>query len=204
LRGKRGNGSIAYSAARTKNTDREEHVMRCALRLQAGITLIEIAITLAVIGALASMAAPSVRGLLDRHALSGSAGVLHADLQFARAASIETGSGVWVGVQHASDGACYLVYTGAQGDCSCDADGRGHCTGAGATLRVAGFPGQGHVQLSSNVGSLHVEPSRGAVTPAGTLTLSTAEGEAVALKVSLLGRVRACTPGPRVPGYAAC
>jgi type IV fimbrial biogenesis protein FimT len=177
--------------------------MRSPTRPPAGITLIELAITLTVLGIIVSMVAPSVRGLLDRHALTGSADVLRSDLQYLRAQSVARTERLWLAVQSTPEGSCYVAYAGSRGDCSCDARGQSRCNAAGHALRSAGFASDGRVRLASAVDPMRFDPVRGTVSPAGTLSLSSAEGEAVDVIVTPLGRVRACTRS-HLPGYPAC
>jgi type IV fimbrial biogenesis protein FimT len=177
--------------------------MRPPARPPAGITPIELAIALTVIGIVLSLAAPSLRGLMDRHALRGSADSLRSDLQSLRAEGIARSQRLWLAVQSGAAGSCYVAYTGNRGDCSCDAQGESRCNSTGSALRAAGFAATGRVRLSSNVGPMRFDPVLGTVSPAGTFSLSTPESDSVDLVVSMLGRVRSCTRSG-MPGYPAC
>ena len=60
------------------------------------------------------------------------------------------------------------------------------------------------VQLRSNVASMVLDPTKGTVSPTGTLRLIGREQHAVHLVVNIMGRARMCTPSAGLPGYAVC
>jgi len=58
-------------------------------RRSAGLTLIELMVTLAILGVIAALAAPSFSGFVARAKLRGAANEVFADLQYARSESVQ-------------------------------------------------------------------------------------------------------------------
>jgi type IV fimbrial biogenesis protein FimT len=171
---------------------------------QGGVTLIEACVVVVICTVVAAIAVPSMRALMERQALRGSADELRADLHYLRSASISRGERLWLAVQAGAEGSCYLIHTGHQGDCQCDASGQSTCNDGAQALKAVGFKPTGRVQLQSTSAALGFEPARGTVTPTATLKLVNAAGDAVHQVLNVMGRVRACSPGGAVPGYNAC
>jgi type IV fimbrial biogenesis protein FimT len=171
---------------------------------ETGVTLIEACIVVTICAVVAAMAVPSMRSLIERQTLRGSADELRTDLHYLRSASISRGERLWLAVQAGADGSCYLIHSGHQGDCRCDASGHAACDGEAQALKAVGFKAGGRVQLQSTSGALAFEPARGTLTPTATLKLANAAGEAVHHVLNVMGRARSCSPGAKVPGYKAC
>lgn len=171
---------------------------------QAGVTLTESLVTLAITAILLGTAAPGFQELRLRRHLEGVAAQLETDLQLARAVAVARHEGVRVGfVTGADGGSCYVLYTGAAGACTCDGGGAVTCEpGAEALRRVplaAGHP----VQLQSNSGSILFDHVKGTVTPTATIRLTAAVGQ-IRQIVNVMGRVRSCTPDGALPGIRPC
>ncbi|HEY9063830.1 MAG TPA: GspH/FimT family pseudopilin [Burkholderiaceae bacterium] len=172
---------------------------------QRGITLIEACITLAVLATVAASAAPGMRGLIDARRLAGAATQLGYDLQFARGAAIARNQRVRFSVQTSVAGSCYVIHTGAAGQCDCHrGDGPAVCGSDAQELRTVRLSSADRVAMQSNVASILFDPLHGTSTPTGTLRLVGADGREVRQIVNVLGRVRACSPQGSVPGYRAC
>ena len=171
---------------------------------QAGLTLIEMASTLVVVRVTLSAALPSFQQARERRHLDGAAAQLATDLRHARSMAVARGSNLRFAVQQGVLGSCTMVHTGAAADCRCAADGTAVCRNGAQALQVSGFPTTGLVQVSANSASMLLEADRGTVTPTGTLRVQAASGRAVHQVVSLMGRVRACSPGGSALGYTPC
>jgi type IV fimbrial biogenesis protein FimT len=172
---------------------------------QRGLTLIEICVALAVVAVLAGAAVPSMDGSRKKQVLDGTAAELAADLHFARSESLARNQGVRVSVHTvAGGGQCVLLHTGSTAECSCGAAGFAQCTGEATLIKAHAIAANAAVHVSANVPSMRFDPMRGTVTPAGTMTVTLADGRAVSHVVSLMGRVRSCSPGGAVAGYKAC
>ena len=187
-----------HSAARHCSQHRDQN------RAQRGLTLIECVVTLAIIVITLGAAIPTFTQARERHHLEGAAAQLATDLRHARSLAVSHQSPVRFHVQQASDGSCYVVHTGPTGACQCTGAGTSSCRGTAQVLRTVGFDTASPVRMASNSASMLFDPNRGTVTPTGTLTLQLQGGATIRQIVNIMGRVRSCSPGAAVTGYAAC
>jgi type IV fimbrial biogenesis protein FimT len=171
---------------------------------QRGFTLAEGAVVCAVLAITASMVLPSFNGAVDRRAVQGSAAQFETDVQFARSTAEAGGRNVVISFQNDSAGSCYVVHTGAAGDCGCDAAGHPVCSGDAEPLRTVFMPQGGRVQLQSNADAMLFDGHRHTVSPAGSVTLTGTGDSALREIVNIVGRTRACWPAEPMPGYKAC
>ena len=172
-----------------------------AKALPRGFTLPEALVTLALVALIALFAGPPLRALVDRWRLDAAATTLADDLQFARVEAVARNEPVHLSVLPDGDaGTCWLVHTGPVSDCSCE----GRCTGEAAWLRQVDLPASRRLQLRAPARSLHFDPQLGTCTPAGTFQLSNTSGAVVNQIVSIMGRVRSCSPDGVVGGHAPC
>lgn len=58
--------------------------------------------------------------------------------------------------------------------------------------------------IRANVAPMRFDPTNGTVTPAGTVRVTGAGGRALHRVVSILGRVRSCSPGDSMSGVRPC
>lgn len=159
---------------------------------QRGLTLIEIAITLAVLALLATLALPSFGSMLSRHRLVAAAEELAADLAEARFLAAQSGQPVHVVFRPGPDW-CYAVARAP----GCD------CRSAEAcqlkTVRADDVPG---VALEA-AADASFDPAAVA-TLGGQASWRTRQGgDALQVRLSGLGRARVCTSSG-LRGYPAC
>jgi type IV fimbrial biogenesis protein FimT len=174
---------------------------------QRGITLVEAAVVLAVTAIVASSAAPSFRGFIEKQRLDGVAAQLATDIQFARAEAVLRNTGVRLTLQTQAWGSCYVIHTGNANQCSCSDTGAAQCSDGAQQIKTVQLPANEQVALQGNVGSILFDPLHGTSTPTGTLKLVAASGGTVQHVVNVMGRVRTCSPQGAVPpvsGYAVC
>lgn len=100
----------------------------------SGFTLIELMITIAVLGILAAIALPSFQSTLERLRVKGAAENFFADLQFARTEAIKQNRNIQFQVDDASW--CYGI-DDTLADCNC-ADSPNDCTVSGQVKIQAG------------------------------------------------------------------
>lgn len=157
-----------------------------------GLTLIEIAVTLAVLAVLATLTLPSFGNMVERHRLISAAEGLAADLSEARFQAARAGQPLHV-VFHTGTDWCYAVALAPGCDC-----GRPQPCQL-KTVRGADLPG---TQLNA-AANASFDPAALA-TVGGQADFSATQG-AVRLSVALtpLGRARVCSPSG-LRGYPAC
>ncbi|WP_051692474.1 GspH/FimT family pseudopilin [Marinobacterium lacunae] len=176
---------------------------------ETGFTLIELVVTLVVVAILATVAAPAFRDFFENRRLTGAAQTLYADLQLARAESIKRNQVIFVKFDDTpSNDWCYgLEEASSATSCDCSDSGNAFCTidGVRRVTDVDDFPGV-TMSAASVAGSvITFDPKRGTLSPAGSIYFTGDSGTQMRLVMSLLGRVRLCTPaGSNVPGYESC
>lgn len=173
-------------------------------RLQVGVTLIEACCTIGIAASLAAAGTASWQGAAAHRELEARAVELETDLQWLRTEAVMRNSSLRLSVQQADDGACYVIHTGADRACTCDAAGSAQCEGDAQALKSVGFPSGQRVSLSSNVRGILLDPRLGTASPGGTVAVSLEGGRSVRHVVSLLGRVRGCSVGSKLGRYPTC
>ena len=173
-------------------------------RSQQGITLVESLITLAVSTIVLGAAVPSFEAARERRQIEGTAAQIETDLQHARSLAVAQGVTVRMSFNNDHHGACHVVHTGSQGDCSCTpATGSAVCSAGAQVLQTSRWAAASGVQIDPNVRSIGFDAARGTVTPTATIRVR-AKGVAIHQVVNVMGRVRSCSPAPTLPGYRAC
>lgn len=176
----------------------------CAAR--RGLSLVEVLVTLAVLALAVGAALPSFTAMAENRHLQGAAAQFEADVAYARdLAELRAQTLRLSFLPGPADARCWLVHVGEPESCRCDAATGAAACDAPAQLLRAHVLGDGvPLRLSSNAASLRVSAPRHTVTPAATLSLTARSGRGVNEIVSVVGRVRGCSPGGAVPGFATC
>ena len=165
---------------------------------QRGVTMIEACITLAIAGILAGSALPSFTESLDKRKVEGISSEVGTDLRYARSEAVARDTGVRVSFHQG----CYVVHTGSRADCQCDGQGPAVCSGDAVALKTVSA--SSGVQVVANVSSLRFDPINGTTSPTGTVCTVPANGRSVHHVVSLMGRVRTCSPAVAGAPCAPC
>ena len=171
---------------------------------QRGVSLIESTVVLAIVSTVVGTIAPSFTSLRDRHHLEGAAGQLESELQWARSAAVARNEPVRFSFEAQGRGSCYVIHTGGPRDCQCAASEVPVCAAGVQVLRSWRDAGDARVTVQSNSSSFAFNPRLGTVTPTATLELRNRQSDTIRLVVNIMGRVRACTPNGKLPGYAVC
>jgi len=161
---------------------------------QAGVTIVEALMVLCIASILVGTQAGQFSSMLARKPLEGAAAQLETDIQYTRAAAVARNRVLRIDVAADGERSCYIVHTGAAGDCRCGESGTPTCREGVETLRYVSFEPGTPVSLRSNSRSLAFEPNRGTVTPTATFELRNRRDEVVRLVVNIMGRVRNCSP----------
>ena len=174
------------------------------LRVGLGLTTIEVAITLCILGIIAAVALPSMSNYLQRRRLEAVASQVGADLQFVRSEALARGEGVRMSFGADSTGTCYVVHTGAASDCRCTA-AYADCDARATLIRSFGLRLDAGVQVRANVSSARIDPRQGVVSPTMTVRITSNSGApTIRMALSLLGRIRACVSGGPLGTLPAC
>ncbi len=178
----------------------------------SGFSLVELLITLAVIGVLLGAGQPLMAMMLESRRVSGAAEAVQSALHFARSEGIKqmvpmvvtysmNNTGAWrVGIRDRTT--CDTTVADPEDEIACSipqADER-----VLKVFEAAEFPG---VIARATRGSTRFNPVRGtALGTNATVTLRSAGGKEVRVIVSNIGRVRSCSPSGdgKVLGYPAC
>jgi len=168
---------------------------------QAGVTLIELIVTVVVIGILATIAAPAFNNFFERQRLIGAADSLYGAIRFARAEALKTDQAVTVFFDDSSTSEWCIgtVDTGTTCDCAAS-----DCTVAGVvrTISYIDFPG---VSASTAGGTYTFSPKRGTISATNEVTFTNASGSQLRLELTKLGRPSLCAPsGSSISGYSGC
>jgi type IV fimbrial biogenesis protein FimT len=173
-------------------------------RCQRGITLVETIATSAVLAVVIGTAAPMYQDVLARRAIEGTASQLAIDLQYIRSEAVARNEALRIGFETSASDSCYVIHTGAAGDCRCTSHSVAQCSGTAQEIKTVHLDANTRVRLSSNVGSMLFHPVRGTVSPTGSLLLSGPKGMEIRHVVNMMGRTRTCSPQGKVTGYAVC
>jgi len=172
-------------------------------RTQLGFTLLELLITIAVIGVLAASAYP-ILDVIDKRRVQGAAEDIYGMVQFARSEAIKQSRDMFLVAQ--KDGSAWCVGVSQTSGCSCtvsDPTDGNACIVSGAIKTISSTE---HPQVSMTSSALNItfDHVRGTAT-ASTITLAHATKTQWSLStvVSPLGRVRISVPAGATPmgGY---
>jgi type IV fimbrial biogenesis protein FimT len=172
------------------------------LAAQRGVTLVETGVVVAIAAIAAALGTPSLKTLVDNRRLDGAAALLAADVQFARVQAIARNEPVRMALD--AGASCWVIHTGAAGDCSCHIAGTPSCAPGASPLKTVALRAADGVALTANVGAILFDPVHGTSTPTGTLRVVDANGREIRHVVNVMGRTRSCAAGGAVPGYRAC
>ncbi len=173
-------------------------------RRQKGVTLVEACVCTAITAVLAGVSAGSFSSMREHRQVESAASQFETDMQHARSLAVMHNASVRVSFRHGEAGSCYVVHSGRADDCECDAAGNTLCRGSAHSFRGAGFAAGHAPVLRSTSPSILIDSTRGTVTPTTTVKVSGKSGATLHQVVSLMGRVRTCSPERSLPGHPAC
>lgn len=194
-----------------------------------GFTIVEFMIMVALVAVVASLAGPSMYGMVLSQRLKGINANLVTDLQYARSEAVSRGKNVWVQFKQVAGSGmtCYTIYTdqnlslAGKDKCDCRNDFATRCLASATELKTVQIPDSLSVRLKidttieplsfafdSVTGSIYVPPTDVALPPLTAYVIDTLidAGRTLRTRVSLAGRPAVCLPAGAVVsgGYPAC
>ena len=188
---------------RTTRTSGTTRTTRPGL-LQRGFTQVEGLIVLAVALVLLGAALPSFEQARERRQVEGVAAQVRTAVMHARSLALSQDRAVRLRVETSAAGSCYVVHSGPQNACTCLNATESVCTAGARSFHMQYLAPNQAVALSANVGTMLFDPTLGTTSPTGTLSVRGRSGAEIRQVVSIMGRVRSCSPNGRVTGYPTC
>lgn len=175
---------------------------------QAGVTLVELAVAIAVLAIIVSMAVPSFRDFRERQAIKGAAESLVSTIGLARAESIKRDKRVRVQFTQWGGGVCAGATLDVATGCDCTANKCGLASSAEShrdlkRIQLASSPsfgGNSHFVIDPKTGTL-VDPGA-----AGSLQLKSEGGYVLEIAVNAVAKAAICVPtdAKTLPGVKPC
>jgi type IV fimbrial biogenesis protein FimT len=161
-------------------------------RAPRGLTMIELAITLAVLAVLGAIAVPSLSARANRQRLQDTAELLAADLADARFDAARSGQALYLEPRPGTDW-CWAVATAP--DCGCD---------QAAACQLHRVQGGDHPGVRLVTGqAVRLDPA-GTTGHSNAAVFESRAGEQLRVDVSALGRARICTAAGQSKHYPQC
>lgn len=151
----------------------------------AGFTLIETLVVLLIAGIMAALAAPAFNAQMERRRIVAAAEAIASDLRWARGEAIKRNADVTVAFDANANPWAYAMSVG------------------GTQIKVADGAAYPDIGISHTfAGNDTVFNCARGSAQAGSITLTSLQNQyQLIVKVSMLGRVRICSPNGGVPGY---
>lgn len=169
---------------------------------QQGITLIEIVVTVAVLGILTAIALPAVSHMIEQSHLRHATETVRTNLLFARSEAVKLHGDVYMSVT-SGDAWCTGTSTGA--NCDCAVDGACLLTGAETVTAAGDFP---NISVATNnftsSGSDYIQFNgiRGTAPMTGSVSLTNGDGQSTTITVNAMGTITVCSDD--LTGYSDC
>jgi len=168
-----------------------------------GFTLVELMIAVAVLAILAVAVAPSFNGFFDRYRVTRAADTFSSFLINTKSEAIKRNKPVRTVITSSGGGATWCAGMTENATCDCSTAGACQIDAADRVISSASFKG---VKLKSPATgfAFDFKPQRGVLLDNETVELESADGLALKVIVSRVGRIKLCSPNGKVGGYPAC
>lgn len=162
-----------------------------------GFSLIELMVTISVIGIAASTAVPMFGDFIENSRLRGAAEHVHSDLQYSRSEAIKSNSALHLSVTSSATAWCYGFATTANCNCS-----NNTCDRNTAQMKGVDFTNNSAVQNGLYISPNGAVYNTSNVPSSGEITLTMDDSKSISIRISRLGHTSICSSS--VPGYTAC
>lgn len=167
----------------------------------AGISLVELLITLAVLGITVMLGAPAVLESFKSQRVKGATQSGYFMLQYARSVAISKGNDVVIDFVSGSN---WCLGVSDSGPCDCNVANSCNVDNVEYLVNASDYRGVQMNNLTFDADSAVIDGQRGmAAGNAGTLELTDGENT-MRLVMSNLGRVRICAKSGNLGGYPSC
>ena len=182
-----------------------EKVLTQSRTRHQGFTLVEAMVTLAVLGILAALTAPSFKETILNLRLEGKAREYVNHMNWARSMAVSNNETVSLRMSSDGSASCYMLFRGPLNECSCNSTGASCSTPANALLTIV-FPYEEGVRIRPGANSFtaQISPSQGTITPTMTVVFTADSGKAIHNISNTLARTRSCTPEQGNFGLPIC
>lgn len=168
-----------------------------------GFTLIEMMVTVAILAILVSIAAPSFNNFFDKYRVKRAAETLSAFLVNAKSEALKRNKNVRTVIT--GSGTTWCAGMTENSTCDCSTASACQIDGADRVINSTSFKG---VQLlePATTHAFEFKTQRGTVTGFETVELESANGSKLNVVVSMVGRIRLCSPSGtgNLGGYTVC
>lgn len=185
------------------------------MKIQSGITLVELIIVLAVLSITLGIGIPGMNSYLDNNRLRGATSQFYSDVQYARSESIKRNTNISVSISsNGGDAWCYGINETTGCDCTIiDTTDANACTlliSGTNVLKVGLMTNVADISMTSPTGANQnyatFDPVRGLASTSSSAVFQSVNNRQTQVDVSVLGRVSVCIPtgANGVGGYATC
>lgn len=168
-----------------------------------GFTLVELMVTISIAGILLAIAAPSFNHFFDKYRVKRAADTFSSFLINAKSEAIKRNKSVSTVITGSGGTWCAGMTENATCDCSPSSSSACQIDGVDRVISSTSFKG---VKLNgpSSPHEFEFKTQRGTVTGNNSVQLESADGLKLNVVVSLVGRIRLCSPGGSIGGYPVC
>lgn len=177
----------------------------------SGFSLVELLVTIAIVGILASVAAPSFQSMLEKRRLIAATEGVYAHLQFSRSEAVKLGRDTLLNVSVKTGTPWCIGISNDVSSCDCNQTDTANVTAcvygpAGLTsMRNLSGSEFTNVALATTKPNIQINSIRGGFDGGGgTITLTSSPSSLqTEIGFSKMGRVKICSPSS-VGGYSSC
>lgn len=176
---------------------------------ERGVTLIELIVTIVVVGVLAAVAIPSFTDFFKRQRVVGAASELSSLMSYARAESLKSDEAVTLTVKDPVSGQWCFGLVVSTSPCDCDTGVGANSCRVDGVLRTSSYEAFSGVSITISPAATSIamqyDPVRGTVNTVPKIGVQIDSDFALEVQSTKLGRASLCVPaGSTIAGYESC